>query len=502
MDYPFWKEKMKIRLRAIDDDMWNVVHFGFTCETVKDLWDVLEKINEGVSTQKEARIDTLRVKFNQFKRIGNESCQQNFHRLSDIAKELQGLGVKNITDHEVVKKLLRHLTNNSRKSKASIDKEMDSDEEESSDSKEADESDEDSDSGMAGIAYTSSPTTNFFGNSSNDDESPAYCFMAKASKEKKNALKRAKKAENERAREEENRRLLKDVVEKKKAEGKSEGRSKHKHDPSAKRKSAPKKRPAGPRNDESNSSDKDDPPLTKDEVEATLSEQVNITTSTVLPDLRVRKVPIAPPKKIAARKTPPTTVTMKDFVDTTPHPKAINLKDLVVDAPVRTAKPGEPIPNPKMKKIKAPTIEQSAPQDSAPKEKAPKFAPTLTQPLASMPPFEQVPVPTAPVAQSDDRSDAPHYYNHVFILEHLDKFVNNPFDGEVASLPIPPEVISQASDVVRDMKEDSVEINTLTVELDDLDGRMKTAPSKFVTRQLEESYMDISRALTILRNRR
>ena len=109
-NYPFWKEIMKIRLRAINDDMWNVVHIGFTvvipqaptdeekkliqldaqakdeigghlsraqflrylqCETAKELWDVLEKISEGVSTQKEARIDTLRAKFNRFKRIGN-----------------------------------------------------------------------------------------------------------------------------------------------------------------------------------------------------------------------------------------------------------------------------------------------------------------------------------------------------------------------------------------------------------------------------------------------
>jgi hypothetical protein len=31
-DYPFWKEKMKIRLRAIDDDMWNVVQNGYTVE--------------------------------------------------------------------------------------------------------------------------------------------------------------------------------------------------------------------------------------------------------------------------------------------------------------------------------------------------------------------------------------------------------------------------------------------------------------------------------------
>ena len=44
------------------------------CETVKDLWDVLEKINEGVSTHKEDQIDTLRATFNRFKRIGNGSC--------------------------------------------------------------------------------------------------------------------------------------------------------------------------------------------------------------------------------------------------------------------------------------------------------------------------------------------------------------------------------------------------------------------------------------------
>ncbi|XP_073368094.1 uncharacterized protein [Aegilops tauschii subsp. strangulata] len=145
MDYPFWKEKMKIRLHAIDDDMWDVVRFGLIaavpqapndeekkliqlyaqakdeigghlnraqflryrqCETAKELWDVLEKIKEGVSTHKEARIDTLRAKFNRFKRIGNETCQQTFDRLSDIANELQGLGIEDITDHEVVKKLL------------------------------------------------------------------------------------------------------------------------------------------------------------------------------------------------------------------------------------------------------------------------------------------------------------------------------------------------------------------------------------------------------------
>jgi hypothetical protein len=61
---------------------------------------------------------------------------------------------------------------------------MDSDEEELSCSEVVEESDADSDSSMAGIAYASSIATSFFGNPSSDDESPAYCFMAKASKEK------------------------------------------------------------------------------------------------------------------------------------------------------------------------------------------------------------------------------------------------------------------------------------------------------------------------------
>jgi hypothetical protein len=60
---------------------------------------------------------------------------------------------------------------------------MDSEEEASSDAEHVDESEEDSDSGMAGIAYGSTPASNFVENHSSDNESPVYCFMAKSSKE-------------------------------------------------------------------------------------------------------------------------------------------------------------------------------------------------------------------------------------------------------------------------------------------------------------------------------
>ena len=78
-------------------------------ETAKLIWDRLSNVNEGVSTQRDSQVDVLRNIFNRFKRLNNENVQQTFDRLTDISNELQGLGATNITDHEVVKKLLRSL---------------------------------------------------------------------------------------------------------------------------------------------------------------------------------------------------------------------------------------------------------------------------------------------------------------------------------------------------------------------------------------------------------
>ena len=60
-------------------------------------------------------------------------------------------------------------------------------------------------------------------------------------------------------------------------------------------------------------------------------------------------------------------------------------------------------------------------------------------------------------------------------MEQLENFVEDLFDGEVASLPIPPEVISQATDLVHDMREDSAKINNLErIEMDILVRRFCT----------------------------
>lgn len=69
----------------------------------------MSKVNEGVSTQRDSRVDILRNLFNRFKRLDNESFQDIFDRLTHISNELRALGARDITDQEVVKKLLRSL---------------------------------------------------------------------------------------------------------------------------------------------------------------------------------------------------------------------------------------------------------------------------------------------------------------------------------------------------------------------------------------------------------
>src|ERR1041385_4379428 len=147
-DYPYWKNKMRMHLEAIDKDLWDIVDQGIPeaglmtapevvkknwqldakarsiiggllnkaqfnrisgLDTAKKIWTRLSKVNEGVSAQRDSRIDTLRSLFNRFKRLDNEHVQQTFDRLTDISNELQALGAADITDHEVVKKLLRSL---------------------------------------------------------------------------------------------------------------------------------------------------------------------------------------------------------------------------------------------------------------------------------------------------------------------------------------------------------------------------------------------------------
>src|SRR3954468_6292485 len=147
-DYPYWKDKMKRNIMAINSAAWEIVKNGVTVKDkdaitpaevksmdldsefwvfiknhltpekyhevknipiAKGVWDYLEKIGEGVSSQKDARIDTLRRKFYRFKRNEGEKVSSIYSRLTALANELISLGADDITPHSVVRTLLRSL---------------------------------------------------------------------------------------------------------------------------------------------------------------------------------------------------------------------------------------------------------------------------------------------------------------------------------------------------------------------------------------------------------
>src|SRR4051794_20321205 len=147
-DYPYWKDKMMSNIVSIDLESWNIVQYGVivvdkenltdlekknlsldtqvwvfitnhlsrpkyhevkNIASAKGVWEYLEKIGEGKSTQKEARIDILRSKFHRFKRHEGEKVNSIYNRLVALANELESLGAKDVDPHMVVRMLLRSL---------------------------------------------------------------------------------------------------------------------------------------------------------------------------------------------------------------------------------------------------------------------------------------------------------------------------------------------------------------------------------------------------------
>jgi hypothetical protein len=147
-DYPYWKDKMMRNIFVIDRNAWNIVENGVVVAdkdnlteaekkdldldnqvwlfitnhlvpakyhevknipSAKGVWQYLEKIGEGKTTQKEARIDILRSKFHRFKRREGEKVNSIYNRLIALSNELESLGAKDVDPHMVVRMLLRSL---------------------------------------------------------------------------------------------------------------------------------------------------------------------------------------------------------------------------------------------------------------------------------------------------------------------------------------------------------------------------------------------------------
>ena len=85
MDFPFGKEKMKIHLRTIDDDMWNVVQFRFMVAIPQAPTDEEKKLIQ-MDAQAKDEIGFLVVVADSFSDGNAEEDSDDLERLSkDLA---------------------------------------------------------------------------------------------------------------------------------------------------------------------------------------------------------------------------------------------------------------------------------------------------------------------------------------------------------------------------------------------------------------------------------
>uniref|UniRef100_A0A803M764 Gag-pol polyprotein n=1 Tax=Chenopodium quinoa TaxID=63459 RepID=A0A803M764_CHEQI len=79
------------------------------CSSAKEIWDTLELAFEGTSEVKRSKIDLIMSKYELFAMNKNEKINDCFRRFMTIVNDLRSLG-KNLSDEDLVRKLLRSLT--------------------------------------------------------------------------------------------------------------------------------------------------------------------------------------------------------------------------------------------------------------------------------------------------------------------------------------------------------------------------------------------------------
>ena len=149
-NYPYWKARMEVFLRATDYDVWRVIQAGphelpkdeaewtrdqikkstvnysainmmqcaihpeeysriSACVSAKQMWDKLQTIYEGTSEVKETKANMLVTQYEMFRMKQDESISDMFARFMQLTNQLNSLG-KVYSNSELVRKILRSLT--------------------------------------------------------------------------------------------------------------------------------------------------------------------------------------------------------------------------------------------------------------------------------------------------------------------------------------------------------------------------------------------------------
>jgi hypothetical protein len=138
--YPQWKVLMDAYLQEKDLDVWRVTDEGmrngtkkekqfdviaqsiilssldvgvfnrvFNCENAHELWKSIKEQNEGSKEVANERYGCLLEKFNSFKQLANENAESMYSHLNVLVNEINALGVNNIRDVNINRKILQSL---------------------------------------------------------------------------------------------------------------------------------------------------------------------------------------------------------------------------------------------------------------------------------------------------------------------------------------------------------------------------------------------------------
>lgn len=90
---------------GVDKNMFRLIK---KCDFAKHAWDILKTAHEGTSKVKSSRIQLLTTKFESLRMQEDETIQDYYMNVLDIANSFDSLGEK-LSDEKLVRKILRSL---------------------------------------------------------------------------------------------------------------------------------------------------------------------------------------------------------------------------------------------------------------------------------------------------------------------------------------------------------------------------------------------------------
>ena len=87
----------------------NVFNRAYSCENAKALWKTIVENHEGTEDVVNERYHVLLDKLNSFNQLDDENAESMYSRLNTLVNEINSLGVKQIEDLELIRKILHSL---------------------------------------------------------------------------------------------------------------------------------------------------------------------------------------------------------------------------------------------------------------------------------------------------------------------------------------------------------------------------------------------------------